>query len=142
MTIDPFSSSSIRDSVLQLAQSKLQSAHEDVQTRNAHIQAMKEDFKAGDLDGAMQEQQAALASEQNVLADRSALLDFHKKVGSLRGEISQRAQDFHTFRSAMQAGDIEAAKAAFQAMHMDQQAIRSDLQEMGISRQPSLPQLA
>lgn len=137
MTIDPYSSSSIRDNVLQLAQTQLQNAHSDVKSRNDHIQAMKEDFKAGDLDGAKQEQQAALASEQNVLADRSALLDFHKNVASLRGEFSQRTQDFQTFRSDMQVGDIEGAKAAFQAMHQDQQGIRSDLQRLGINGQPT-----
>lgn len=137
MTINPYASSSIRDNVLQLAQTKLQNAHSDVQSRNDHIQAMKDDFQAGNLDGAKQEQQAALASEQNVLADRTALTDFHKNVASLRGEFSQRTQDFQTFRSDMQAGDVDGAKAAFQAMHQDQQAIRSDLQGLGINGQPT-----
>jgi hypothetical protein len=98
---------------------------------------MKANFKAGDLDGAQQEQQAAKADEQNVLADRSALLDFHKNVGSLRGDISLRGQDFQTFKTDMQSGDIEAAKAAFQAFHQDQQAIRNDLQGLGLNGQPS-----
>src|SRR5205823_1854146 len=68
MTIDPYSSSSIRDSVLELASSQLQNAHADVKSRNDHIHAAKEDYQAGDVKGAEEEQQAALSDQQNVLA--------------------------------------------------------------------------
>jgi len=139
MTIDPTSSSSIRDSVLQLARTQVQDAHADVQSRNDHMQAMKADFKAGDLDAAQQEQQAAKAEEQNILADRSALLDFHKYVGNLRGDISLKGQDFQTFKTDMQNGDIVGAKAAFQAFHQDQQAIRNDLEGLGLNGQQTSP---
>ena len=64
MTIDPYSSSSIRDSVLQLASSQLQNAHADVKSRNDHIHAAKEDYQAGDVKGAEEEQQAALSDQQ------------------------------------------------------------------------------
>jgi hypothetical protein len=137
MTINPYSSSSIRDSVLQMAKSQVQNAHADVQIRNDLIKAAKQDYKAGDVDTAKQEQQAALAAEQNVLADRSALVDFHKKVGDLRGDISQRRQDFQTFKTDMQAGDIAGAKAAFQAFHQDQKTVLSDLQALGLSGKPT-----
>jgi len=140
MTIDPNPGSSIRDSVLQLARTQLQGAHADIQSRNDHIKAMKEDLQAGDLEAAQQEQQAAKTAEQSVLADRSALLDFHKSVGSLRGDISLRGQDFQTFKTDILSGDLEGAKAAFKAFHQDQQAIRSDLQALGLNgRQPPSP---
>ena len=137
MTINPYSSSSIRDSVLQVAKSQVQNAHADVQSRNDLIQAAKQDYQNGNVDAAKQEQQAALAAEQNVLADRSALLDFHKNVGSLRGDISQRGQDFQTFKTDIQSGDIAGAKAAFQAFHQDQKTVISDLQGLGLNGQPT-----
>ena len=140
MTIDPNSGSSIRDSVLQLARTQLQGAHADVQSRNDHIKAMKEDLKAGDLEGAQQERQAAKTAEQNVLADRNALLDFHKSVGNLRADISLRGHDFQTFKTDIQSGDIEGAKAAFKAFRQDQKAIRNDLQGLGLNgQQPPSP---
>ncbi|HZQ68133.1 MAG TPA: hypothetical protein VFA68_06410 [Terriglobales bacterium] len=137
MTIDPSSGSTVRESVLQLARTKLQGAHEDVKSRNGHIQAMKDDIKAGNLEAAQQEREAALAAEQKVLADRSALLDFHKSVGGIRADIAQRGQDFLTFRTDMQAGDIEGAKAAFRAFHQDQREIVKDLQALGLNPSPS-----
>lgn len=132
MTIDPFSSSSIRDSVLQLASSQLQNAHADVKSRNDHIHAAKEDYQVGDVKGAEQEQQAALSDQQNVLADRSALLDFRKNVQTLPADLSQRAQDIQTFKAAIQSGDLEGAKAAFKAFHQDQKAVISDGKALGL----------
>ncbi len=136
MTINPYSNSAIRDSVLQQAQTQLQGAHADVKTRNDHVHAAKQDLATGDVEGAQQEQQAAQAAQQNVLADRSALNDFRQNVGNLRGDISQRREDFQTFKSDLQSGDLAGAKAAFQAAHQDEKSVVSDVQGLGLSGQP------
>lgn len=136
MTINPFSTSSIRDHVLEKAQDNFQGARDDVQVRNQHMQAMVQDLKAGDMEGAKEEKAAALDAQTKVSADQKTLLDFHQDASQLRSDFKQRSQDMKDFASAIQSGDMAAAKKAFQDLSQIQHTIRNDVHEVRTDASP------